>query len=152
MTEAMLLERDEFLRECGFDSYSDYLTSDLWAWIISNLGEIDRFKTCCACKSTTGLVWHHNDYSPSVLVGNFSSESNEVVRLCRPCHRAVHYNSKGEFVDLLRVGYRFENLVEWLDERNRDGGSVDEARGRFVESYDNHPTHEEFVLDPEDGN
>ena len=97
---ARLPERDKFLDSIGFDSYADYLQSDLWHWIRGQLAAVDLNQMCCCCGSTFGLVWHHRTYAPSVLVGNFSRCTLEsvmrhgilfpIVRMCNTCHSILH--------------------------------------------------------------
>lgn len=130
----MFQERDEFLRLIGFSSYEEYLQSALWEWIRTQLalGGMDK---CAACNSRVGLVWHHRNYDPATLVGNLGiafseadvkqlirgAEYNQIppamllsgiVRLCTPCHHAVHFTDKGDYVDSLdAVDARLMRLV-----------------------------------------
>ncbi len=89
-TNGLFSKRDEALRLLGFESYADYLQSDLWDWIRSNLKNEPASNECYCCRSKTGLSWHHKCYSLRVLVGNFSNCPAVVVRLCRECHYAIH--------------------------------------------------------------
>ena len=98
-------ERDELLRQMGLSSYADYLKSDLWSWIRSQLKPAD----CIACGTSTGLSWHHCDYSLPILVGNYSR--NEIVRVCNDCHRAIHSEGTTWFV-LDVVNHRLNVLMD----------------------------------------
>jgi len=89
--------RDLFCGQLGFATYQDYLVSDLWRHVTGNLFQCDEHKRCIVCASKTGLAWHHRTYAMPVLVGNFASCSNPIVRMCNDCHKAIHY-SEGEFV------------------------------------------------------
>lgn len=104
---ARLPERDKFLESIGFDSYADYLQSDLWHWIRGQLASVDLNQMCCCCGSTFGLVWHHRTYAPSVLVGNFARSVAEpvmhhkilfpIVRMCNTCHSILHTCGPGNW-------------------------------------------------------
>lgn len=86
----------------GFSSYEEYLNSDLWAWIRSQLMLDSRSTSCRVCQSTSGLCWHHRDYSVAILAGNFSSTNDRIVRLCGDCHRAIHFEA-AEWIEDLHV-------------------------------------------------
>lgn len=102
-------DRDSNLRLIGFESYEEYLSSDLWAFIRSRvLASIED--RCECCHSTIGLCLHHRSYSMPVLVGNFSNVHRHIVRLCVECHRAVH-SEDGKWFPMDVAEERFQALV-----------------------------------------
>lgn len=84
-------ERDKNIKTLGFACYADYLQSDLWDWIKTCLKN-GSVAACECCKSTSGLAWHHREYSIPVLIGNFSNTGGDrpIVRVCAECHAAIH--------------------------------------------------------------
>lgn len=123
MEAVVFHERDKCLKLLGFESYSDYLSSDLWQFV---RGSLKESRECCVCKSTTGLAWHHRSYEANVLVGNFSGDL--IVRLCNDCHKAIHQRD-GHWFDMDIVEVRFVLLrVAFL----RGGRNREEALLHFV--------------------
>lgn len=116
-------ERDDALAQLGFASYSDYLASDLWQWV---RGLLKDKRECQACKCTTGLAWHHRDYSIPILVGNFCDDS--IVRLCNKCHNAIHQED-GHWFDMEEVDRRFIQLTK--DFNRCDGDRLKACRTAF---------------------
>ena len=92
-------QRDKDLRTLGFASYSEYLASDLWAWIRTRRTAGQAKDECRWCHSTTGLVWHHRVYWPPVLAGSWSNARQYVVRVCSECHHRIHKHG-GEWLPL----------------------------------------------------
>ena len=83
-------ERNAILLAMGFQSYNDYLQSDLWAGIkcraLSQFG-----RTCSICKTNTNLI-HHRNYTKENLTG----QSLEwLVPICGDCHKEIEFNYKG---------------------------------------------------------
>ncbi|QDT08007.1 hypothetical protein K227x_64370 [Rubripirellula lacrimiformis] len=101
-------DRDAALHMLGFDCYSDYLTSDLWIWVRSNLKDP---KVCISCTSSSGLAWHHRRYDLPTLVGNFSTDDSSIVRVCNRCHSTIHREEETWF-DLDQVDARLSALME----------------------------------------
>ena len=72
----------------GFESYQEYLMSDLWRekreWIL------ECFKgKCQKCGSKNNLQVHHKNYNS---VGN--ENMSDVTVLCYNCHKEVHNGSR----------------------------------------------------------
>jgi hypothetical protein len=109
MTNSIFSERDSNLELMGFDSYEEYLNSDLWIWIRSRL-LLSIADKCECCLTTSGLCLHHRDYSLPVLCGNFSNVHRNVVRVCSECHRAIHTDGK-EWFSLDVADERFQVLA-----------------------------------------
>lgn len=102
-------ERDLTLSAMGFDSYAEYLSSDLWDWIKQQLKNGPEAKHCICCRSPTGLTWHHRNYDLPVLTGNFSNTPPQIVRLCQACHKAIHRDGETWFA-LDQVDLRLDEL------------------------------------------
>ena len=115
----LFARRDESLRILKFDDYAEYLQSDLWAWIRSQLENDTSSTHCLCCRPTTGLVWHHQNYDIDVLVGNFTSNPPPIVRLCRPCHQAVHRDDE-QWYSLELVQHRLEELTGRFENQYSD--------------------------------
>lgn len=109
MSQSIFAERDANLRLMGFESYEEYLESDLWNWIRSRI-LISVADKCECCLTTTGLSLHHRNYSLPVLCGNFSNVHHKIVRVCSECHRAIHTDGKRWF-ELDVADERFQVLV-----------------------------------------
>ena len=105
--------RDSFLLSIGFQNYDEYLQSDLWESIKNSLRQHSESLQCICCKSKVGLCWHHRDYSPFIMVGNFSFASGLVVRICASCHKAIHF-SDGKRVPLCEANERLATLADFL--------------------------------------
>lgn len=109
MSQQLFAERDAILKLIGFESYEQYLASDLWHWIrCSVLRSIDD--KCECCLTTSGLCLHHRDYSLPVLCGNFSNVHRKIVRVCNECHLAIHSDGK-QWFDMQITDERFQVLV-----------------------------------------
>lgn len=102
--------RDKNVELLGFASYADYLQSDLWAWIRSQLMQQDNAKCCNACQSTLALGWHHTFYDLPTLAGN-NPNKNTILRLCNDCHRVVHIRGDGVWVSLDIANGRLVRLL-----------------------------------------
>ena len=124
-TNSWIEERGVFLEACGFQSYEEYLTSDLWDFVRSNLRAIEEFRQCVCCGSVNGLAWHHREYSFAVMVGNFSvtfggewrgasvpAIHSPIVRVCSACHRAIHVKDDEWVIGLWEVDSRLRLLQE----------------------------------------
>lgn len=107
-------KRDDLLIEMGYLSYQEYLKSELWEYVKSQLERQENVDKCWACLSKTGLVWHHTTYSLHVLVGNIKQRSvlPEVVRVCCQCHRAIHFVGEMFIEDMSIVNERLLAIHE----------------------------------------
>jgi hypothetical protein len=79
------------LAEMGFQSYADYLSSDLWASI--KRAVMDRAKGKCRLCRKEAEVVHHRRYDRCVMEGKANCH---LVALCRVCHHNVEVNHNGE--------------------------------------------------------
>ena len=101
-------ERDKNLRLLGFGSYDQYLASDLWDWIKSQLQKTAN-GYCWCCRASMGLQWHHRNYDLPTLAGNFSDGMFSVIQLCQKCHMTIHCED-GVWFSMDRVEERMSVL------------------------------------------
>ena len=86
-----LRERTKACRDLGFWTYRIYLDSGFWRQLRKRVLERDGY----ACRSCGGRATqvHHVSYSRAVILGN---DIGPLVSVCRPCHEAVEFDSKGK--------------------------------------------------------
>lgn len=87
-------ERDYNLFKIGFESYKDYLNSELWREIRKNVLSSSRYK-CGICNCGANQV-HHIDYSQDTLLGK---DLSHLISVCPKCHKGV------EFIDGVKLDY-----------------------------------------------
>lgn len=78
--------RDAELRRIGFDSYRDYLRSDLWRAVREKVFEA-KGRACHLCGGVANQV-HHNRYHANDLTGKRLAYLNPV---CDSCHRKIEF-------------------------------------------------------------
>lgn len=81
-------ERNRRLKDYGFDSYQDYLQSEIWKAIREDA--LNRNKHCILCATRATQV-HHICYHPQVLFGNAPSL---LVSLCGSCHHSIEFDGE----------------------------------------------------------
>lgn len=78
-------ERTQVLSDMGFESYLDYLNSDMWKAIRARVLKRDGY--FCSCGARAAVV-HHNSYDKDSMTG----DSIDALRsLCDSCHESVHF-------------------------------------------------------------
>lgn len=96
------------LKAIGFNSYPEYLRSDLWATIRGRVFKEISDK-CKACNAPATEV-HHRDYKTHMLLGHYIGD---LVPLCRTCHHHIEFNSDGTKVFTLEeVNRRLRKLLK----------------------------------------
>ena len=78
----------ERLKEAGFDSYQQYLGSEVWRW------KKDKARTawggiggiCVFCKAPRE-AWHHKTYT---RIGGKENPRRDIIPVCRYCHSLLH--------------------------------------------------------------
>jgi len=78
--------RKKFLSKLGFQSYADYLKSELWTKIRRRV--LSRRKGCKVCGNTKYLQIHHTRYTFLNLSGK---STRYLIVLCQKCHEKVSY-------------------------------------------------------------
>lgn len=92
--EAKSLRKKEYglrlksLIKLNYNTYTDYLNSNLWKEI--KTGFLTKNPLCCLCGKLATQV-HHENYSIEVLEGK---DNNKLHALCRNCHFKIEFNSK----------------------------------------------------------
>lgn len=80
-------KRARILEGLGFDSYADYLASDLWKSIRGRV--LARSRQCRVCRRRASHV-HHERYTRAVLLGE---TLQFLVPLCGRCHHDIEFRS-----------------------------------------------------------
>lgn len=99
-------ERDEILRSMGFDSYADYLKSDLWKGIRSRVIKAG-YGRCVRCSGTARQV-HHKEYSHAILAGH---DIKPLVAVCRDCHEYCEFIAPGIKSTLTEANLRLASPI-----------------------------------------
>lgn len=98
--------RNDILRNLGYDSYSDYLTSPTWNAIREHI--LSATPDCLACGSPATQI-HHIDYSKQTLLGN---NHQSLVALCRTCHEHIEFDAEyGNKRSLEHANITLEQLI-----------------------------------------
>lgn len=84
------IKRNKLLKKGGFKSYQDFLESETW----EELKNAEKGEYCEECFSTEDLHLHHV---------NYSDLSDNLITLCKDCHRAIHDKEK-ESIKLQKLG------------------------------------------------
>ena len=87
--------KDAMLKSLGFDSYAEYLRSDLWKEIRKKVFSI-KGRICHCCGKRASAV-HHTAYTFKSLVGDTRSLMANMHPICAKCHKKVHFKPTGEF-------------------------------------------------------
>ena len=83
--------RGDMLKELGFDSYAEYLDSDLWRSIRERVF-YEKGRRCTCCSKMASQV-HHAEYTDENLAGD---NLDELFPVCGECHRKTHFK-RGKF-------------------------------------------------------
>lgn len=86
----MRKKRFVYLRSLGFETYRQYLASELWAQIRAEvIGAVDG--KCFRCGGRAVQV-HHTTYSLAALSGK---DKSTLRALCRGCHHFIEFHPDG---------------------------------------------------------
>lgn len=83
--------RQAVLERCGFSSYTEYLSSELWKDIRGRVLQRDERK-CQACGHRATQV-HHLSYGDVTIRGD---KLDRLTSLCGACHRSVEFKGSGK--------------------------------------------------------
>lgn len=86
--------RDKLIKKLGFKDYKEYLKSDIWKRIRTEVLTKRKFK-CFYCKEKATEV-HHLRYTRPVLMGEGNYYLGGLVALCRNCHQNISDFAKKE--------------------------------------------------------
>lgn len=82
--------RNRRLRRMGFNSYQDFLKSDVWKKLKEYIFNKKEFKECHICGSIRYLVPHHRRYTNLHNIHSLRKMSRDLICLCGDCHTKVH--------------------------------------------------------------
>jgi hypothetical protein len=111
----------ERLRDAGFQSYKEYLQSELWRQKKAEFFEV-RPRKCWVCSSQDQFEVHHKTYERVT-----SERLDDLIGLCGKCHDKVHTVCKEKPWIALEdahkeVAYQFDNRPEALRRREKNKG------------------------------
>lgn len=79
-------ERNSNLNLLGYNTYKEYLCSDLWVQIRGD--KLARFPKCILCDEKANQV-HHLSYDVDTLLG---ARTYFLVTMCRECHEWIEFD------------------------------------------------------------
>lgn len=89
-----------------YSSYEEYLASDLWKHIRTEIRKRDKGK-CRICRAR-GRDVHHLSYDKKVMEGR---RLDLLVLLCRPCHKRIEFTRKGEKRTVDQAAHEYRRLA-----------------------------------------
>lgn len=92
-------DRDRRLRELGFESYDAYLASPHWRSTKASFRASD-LPQVCICGEVDNLDLHHKTYA---RLG--CEHLEDLILLCRNCHRMVHVLDRRDEMGINLVGF-----------------------------------------------
>lgn len=100
-SDRLLRTRNKELEKMGFNSYTQYLDSELWDSIRQRVVQYKGWR-CCTCGAPHTEI-HHYDYSPESLRGD---DLTNLWPICGTCHKEVHF-PQGRYVpvDIAQVTF-----------------------------------------------
>ncbi len=100
--------RNAILKSIGFDSYAEYLASELWLGI--SAGILAKSGRCWVCRRRgTARQCHHDQYTRRNLLGETTHGIHSV---CPICHRAIEFKA-GKKLELLAARAECRRLRKW---------------------------------------
>ncbi len=109
--------RQNILYSLGFNTYENYLNSELWGTIRTRVFERDGHK-CISCHSWATQV-HHTNYSKDTMTGQ---DISGLISVCRNCHKMAEFNGKQK-TSIYEANRRIlpsdrpENTLEFIGKR-----------------------------------
>lgn len=112
-------KRDAKLRRLGFESYREYLDSDLWKSIRLKVLQRDDFK-CVVCGQPAQVV-HHANYS----MHNLANGGPTMRSMCHGCHHFIEFDQDGKKVRLSESRSRLKLLHRLKGTEYFRGGALE---------------------------
>jgi len=106
--------RSSNLKQLGFTSYREYLSSATWSKIRAKAFE--RTRTCLACGGWAECV-HHLEYDILTLSG---LREDTLIPLCAICHESIEIGENGEKRSLKAANSRLRMLIRSRSPRAMD--------------------------------
>ena len=100
--------RDIILRQIGFNSYKEYLISNLWLSIRKRALERDKY-TCVSCGSAANQV-HHKKYSKRILLGG-KRTLKHMWSVCGSCHKQCEFSQDGQKLTLRTASNKLRKSI-----------------------------------------
>jgi hypothetical protein len=85
------------LKEKGFESYLEFLNSDLWKQLKSKMLNANIPYSCVCCGSKNLLQLHHRRYKKNDLL---KLKITNLCWVCRSCHQEIHKLSELEHIHI----------------------------------------------------
>lgn len=83
-------KRNQLLESIGYDTYAEYLASELWSTIRTR--RLEQTPNCEVCGVDAQCV-HHLRYTIDVMMGH---NLKPLVPLCHNCHEEIEFDKDGE--------------------------------------------------------
>src|SRR5690606_23726711 len=117
-------KRQVILRQLGFNSYREYLESDLWQGIRERVFE-KQGANCKRCGERATQI-HHRRYSHDVLSGESLSG---LTPICRSCHQFIEFKADGQKGSLYSANRKLDGKPS-AAKRSRPGIGKSHAKKR----------------------
>lgn len=98
--------RNQILKEMGFDSYADYLKSDLWASLRKQA--MKKYHGICQSCGDKATQVHHKHYSRRLLKGEHIIGLKPI---CKECHKTIEFD-ENQKVDVVTANQRMKVIGE----------------------------------------
>jgi hypothetical protein len=99
-------ERYEALKKCGYESYPEYLRSELWKYIRQKVLDRDNHK-CRICGEQASEI-HHVRYTYEVLMGK---RLKLMYSICRDCHKSIEFDETGKKRNVVEANMKAYDLA-----------------------------------------
>src|SRR5687768_17181313 len=86
MLKSQYKRRNKNLKELGYNSYKEYLSSPLWQKIRTAV--LKRDLNICQCCGGQATEVHHKRYTKTVLTGKNLARLNSI---CNTCHKNIEF-------------------------------------------------------------
>lgn len=133
-------QRSKTLVEIGFNSYPEYLASDLWRSIRASILHRDNRKCRMCSKQATEV--HHASYAKDVMLGE---NHGLLASVCNDCHCVIERNSDGTKTLLTEANRRFGILAAASKKKKRKWKKGEDRRKIFTAAtaaiVDTRPAH-----------
>lgn len=108
-------DRTKVLSLLRFDSYLNYLASDLWRAIRKRVMDLHSSE-CLLCDAIAECV-HHMTYTHEVLLGK---RLNQLIPLCKACHKKIEFCPDGKKRSMKEMQQAYNRRFERLPEERRN--------------------------------
>jgi hypothetical protein len=84
------MNKNEILKNNGFESYDQYLSSELWQKIRNRTVELKGEK-CCCCDNKFNNIHHKYYHYNNLIEPKDDVIEKSLFPVCRPCHEKIHF-------------------------------------------------------------